>query len=317
VVGSLNLDLVVRAPVLPAPGTTVLGGSFERHPGGKGGNQAVAAARVGAAVHFVGAAGDDDMGASLIDDLRREGIDVCGVERIPGTASGMALIVVDSDGQNQIAVASGANAALTAGWVAQAIKALPLGPSWVCLIGLEIPDEAIAAAADLATEAGVSIVLNPAPARRLDERVLALGPLLTPNEAEVRMLAAEPGADAADPDAQRDDADAETAARALAERTGAPVVVTLGREGALVVDPPNGATERYPGIAVEAVDATGAGDAFSGILAAELARGAELPDAIRYAIAGAALSVTVAGAREGLPSRDRIEALLSAGRDAA
>jgi ribokinase len=300
VVGSLNLDLVVRAPVLPAPGTTVLGGSFERHPGGKGGNQAVAAARVGAAVRFVGAVGDDDMGASLVDDLRREGIDVSGVQRLSGTASGMALIVVDSEGQNQIAVASGANAELSAGWVEQAINGLPLGPGWVCLIGLEVPDDVIATAADLAAAAGLPIVLNPAPARPLDERVLALGPLLTPNEAEVRMLGADP--------------DAETAARALSARTGAPVVVTLGGEGALVVDRPNGPIERYLGIAVEAVDATGAGDAFSGILAAELARGAEFPDAIRYALAGAALSVTVAGAREGLPSRDRIEALLGSGR---
>jgi ribokinase len=283
VVGSVNLDLVVRVPSLPAPGETVSGGTFERHHGGKSANQAVAAARLGASVAFVGAVGDDELGADAVAALERDGIDCSGVARLDDAPTGVALIVVDEAGENQIAVASGANGRLDAAMVQNAV---PKEPRWV-LLGLEVPDDAVLAGA----RAAERLVLNPAPARPLPDELLDLGPILTPNEAEARTLTGEP--------------DAQAAARALEHRTGAPVVVTLGARGALVggevIAPPP----------VRPVDTTGAGDTFSGALAAELARGADLAAATRFATAAAALSTQGAGARGGMPGRAAVEALLS------
>ena len=281
VVGSVNADLVVRLSRLPAPGETVSGGTFERHPGGKSANQAVAAARLGAQVAFVGAVGDDDLGADAVAALEHEGIDCSGVARLDDAPTGVALIVVDEAGENQIAVASGANARL-------ADPALPPGAR-IVLLGLEVPDEAILGAARAAGDA--RIVLNPAPARPLPDELLDRGPILTPNEAEACTLAGE--------------RDAKAAARTLEQRTGAPVVVTLGARGALVsgevIAPPP----------VQVVDTTGAGDAFTGALAAELARGADIRAAVRFATAAAALSTRAAGAREGMPGRAAVEHALS------
>jgi ribokinase len=280
VVGSVNADLVVTVRSLPAPGETVSGGTFERHHGGKSANQAVAAARLGASVAFVGAVGDDDLGADAVAALEREGIDCAGVARLDDAPTGVALIVVDEAGENQIAVASGANARL-------ADPAVPDGAR-IVLLGLEVPDEAVVAAARAAGDA--RIVLNPAPARPLPDELLDLGPILTPNEAEARTLTDEP--------------DAQAAARALEQRTGAPVVVTLGARGALVggevIAPPR----------VHPLDTTGAGDTFTGALAAELARGADIRAAARFATAAAALSTQAAGAREGMPDRAAVERAL-------
>jgi ribokinase len=281
VVGSVNADLVVRIGRLPAPGETVSGGTFERHHGGKSANQAVAAARLGASVAFVGAVGDDDLGADAVAALEREGIDCSGVARLDDAPTGVALIVVDEAGENQIAVASGANARV-------ADPGVPAGAR-IVLLGLEVPDEAVLAAARAAGDA--RIVLNPAPARPLPDELLDRAPILTPNEAEACTLAGED--------------DAERAARALEERTGAPVVVTLGARGALVsgqvIAPPR----------VEVVDTTGAGDTFTGALAAELARGADIRAAARFATAAAALSTQAAGAREGMPDRAAVERVLA------
>jgi ribokinase len=280
VVGSVNADLVVTVRSLPAPGETVSGGTFERHHGGKSANQAVAAARLGASVAFVGAVGDDDLGADAVAALEREGIDCAGIARLDDAPTGVALIVVDEAGENQIAVASGANARL-------ADPAVPDGAR-IVLLGLEVPDEAVLAAARAAGDA--RIVLNPAPARPLPDKLLDLEPILTPNEAEARTLTDEP--------------DAQAAARALERRTGAPVVVTLGARGALVggevIAPPP----------VHPVDTTGAGDTFTGALAAELARGADIRAAARFATAAAALSTQAAGAREGMPDRAAVERAL-------
>jgi ribokinase len=280
VVGSVNADLVVSVRSLPAPGETVSGGTFERHHGGKSANQAVAAARLGASVAFVGAVGDDDLGADAVAALEREGIDCSGVTRLDDAPTGVALIVVDEAGENQIAVASGANARLAG-------PAVPAGAR-IVLLGLEVPDEAVLAAARAAGDA--RIVLNPAPARPLPDELLDLGPILTPNEAEARSLTGEPNVQAA--------------ARALEQRTGAPVVVTLGARGALVggevIAPPP----------VHPVDTTGAGDSFTGALAAELARGADIGAAARFATAAAALSTQAAGAREGMPDRAAAERAL-------
>ena len=284
VVGSVNVDLVVTAASLPRPGETVAGGTFERHGGGKSANQAVAAARLGARVRMVGAVGDDDLGEEAVAALRGEGIDVSAVGRLAGSATGVALIVVDAAGENQIAVASGANAELGADAVEAALRGADGG---VALLGFEVPDAPMLAGARAARAAGIAVIVNPAPARELPAALLELSPLLTPNLDEARALAGE--------------SDAEAAARALAARTGAPVVVTLGAEGALVVD--RESVDRIPAPHVEVVDTTGAGDAFNGALAYELAGGAALLDAVRAAIAVAAASTCAAGARTVVPGR--------------
>jgi ribokinase len=291
VAGSINADLVVTLPRLPVAGETVAGGEFSRHGGGKGANQAVAAARMGARVTMVGAVGDDDLGSEAVAALEAEGIDTAAVARLDGVATGVALIAVDSAGENQIAVASGANAALDAAAVGEAVSAAGEG---VLLLNHEVAEEVVLAAARAAKG---RIVLNPAPARAIADELCALQPLLTPNAGEAAEIT---GCD-----------DPEEAARELAARTGAPVVVTLGARGVLLLD--GGECEVLPAPRTEVVDTTGAGDAFNGALAAALAGGAELREAATLAVAAASLSVRAAGAREGMPSRDA--AVRAAGRN--
>ena len=286
VVGSVNADLVVRAPRLPGPGETVTGGTFARHGGGKGANQAVAAARLGARTALVAAVGGDDFGAEALRGLAAEGVDVDGVARLADVATGVALIVVDERAENQIAVASGANAALDGAFVAAALERLEGG---VVLLSLEVGDAALLAGARGARLA----VLNPAPAREVPAALLDAGPLLTPNAGEARDLTGEE--------------DPRAAALALRERTGAPVVVTLGADGALLADGP-GEPVRVPAPRVDAVDTTGAGDCLNGALAAELARGAALEAAVAFAVRAAALSTLRQGAREGMPTREAVDA---------
>ena len=222
VIGSINADLVVTLDRLPEAGETVTGGRFARHGGGKGANQAVAAARAGARVRFVGAVGDDDLGAAAIEQLAAEGVDVGAIARLDGEATGVALIAVDREGRNQIAVASGANARVDAALVARALEAAALGPGDVVLLGFEVPDAAVVAGARAAAEAGARAILNPAPARDLPGGVLGHGVLLTPNGLEAAALTGE--------------TEPAAAARALARRTGAPVLVTVGADGALLAD---------------------------------------------------------------------------------
>jgi ribokinase len=290
VVGSVNADLVVTVPALPAPGETVMGGTFARHGGGKGANQAVAAARLGADVAFVGAVGDDDLGAAAVEQLAAEGIDVSAVARLPGVATGVALIIVAHDGENSIAVASGANAELDGDAVEAALGRLLDRDGGVVLLGHEVSDGAVLAGARAARAAGWRAVLNPAPARPLPPELVGLAPLLTPNAREAAALAGE--------------ADPRAAAAMLAARTGAPVLVTLGAEGALLLD--GDRRERIPAPTMEVIDATGAGDALNGALAAELAAGRALPEAARTAVAAASLSTRRAGARAGMPRRDEL-----------
>jgi len=275
VVGSINVDLVVHAERLPARGETVAGGRLERTGGGKGANQAVAAARAGAAVALVGAVGDDDLGEDALAALRAERVDVAAVRRIPGVATGVALIVVDAAGDNQIAVASGANHELAAGDVRA-----PHPPACV-VAGFELLDEPVVAAARIAAESGCPLVVNPAPARSLPPQLLGLRPILTPNRHEAAELSGQE--------------DPEAAALVLRQRTGAPVVVTLGEQGALVAD--ESGVSRVPAPSVTVVDTTGAGDAFNGALATGLARGCGLRAAVTAAVTAAADSVTRAGAR--------------------
>jgi ribokinase len=295
VVGSVNVDLIALVARLPGPGQTVTGGVFERQGGGKGANQAVAAARAGARVRIVGAVGDDDAGRQALASLRAEGVVTDGVVRLSGVATGVALIMVDAAGENQIAVASGANAALTGDHVAAGLAMEAPRPGAICLIGFEVGAEAVMAAAGWAAKHDLTCIVNPAPARELPAGLAAIGPILTPNRGEATMLSGEE--------------DPEAAAIVLRYLTRAPVLVTLGADGVLIAD--DSGIDRLPALSLEVLDTTGAGDAFNGILAAELAGGAPLREATRWAIAGAALSTRRQGARAGLPTRGEIAGVLS------
>jgi ribokinase len=297
VVGSLNLDLVVAVDHHPVPGETVIGGPAARHPGGKGANQAVAAARLGQAVSMVGRVGMDEAGETLLAALRGDGVDVRHVRRMDGEPSGIALITVDPAGENAIVVSPGANAHVDAEDVQAADEAL--AGADVLLLGHEVPAEAVAAAAAAARG---RVVLNPAPARPVDPEVLRRVDVLVPNRGELAVLA---GA--------RVPADVEEAAALAARLPGvAAVVVTLGVDGAVVVE--GGRVERVPAVEADAVDTTAAGDAFCGALADALARGADLVEAARWAARCAAVATTRHGAQPSLPTRDAVEAAATRAR---
>lgn len=302
VVGAVNVDLVVAAPRLPGPGETVVGPGVERYGGGKGANAAVAAARAGAPVHLVAAVGGDETGTAALAELRGDGVGTEHVTRLPGTPTGVALIVVDPDGENQIAVGAGANAALTADHVRDAMTAL-LGRAGCVLVSTEIPADAIEAAVGAATDADVPCVLNPAPVVPAASGLLDRGPITTPNRSELSDLA-NVGSHVEDP---TDAPDAATAARRLRARTGAPVVVTLGGEGALLV-PVDGDVVPLPARPADVRDTTGAGDTFNGVLAAAIAAGRPLSEAVDDAMVAAALSVGAVGARAGMPDAAAIAA---------
>ena len=288
VLGGINVDLVVRGVSLPAPGETVVGGRFEQYHGGKGGNQAVAASRwlrtgpLEGRVAILGAVGDDEMGRAARAALEAEGIDCSGVE-VSSQATGVALIVVGPDGENQIAVAPGANATLGGD------TGVPgaLAADDVLLASLEVPVETVLAATRRARANGARVVVNPAPAGAFDRGLLELADVLVPNEAELAAL--------------------ETAGEG---HRGA-LVVTRGRRGVRLVE-----SSRMVEIAarpVAAVDTTGAGDTFCGVLAACLLEGQPLREAVERANAAASLAVTRPGAREGMPTRGELEDAL--GRD--
>ena len=291
VVGSLNLDLVVRVARLPGPGETVTGSDVFRNPGGKGANQAVAAARLGRRVAMVGCVGDDPAGRELLGSLAGAEVDTDRVRVVVGVPSGTAFITVGDDGENQIVVSPGANARLTTADVAAARAALESAA--VTMLQLEIPLEAVAAAA--ATAAG-QVVLNPAPPRELPRDLLAEVDVLVPNRVELAQLAG-----ASVPEAVE-------AAATLAGRLPArAVVVTLGADGALVVE--DGRATHVPSVPVRPVDTTAAGDAFCGGLADALAGGASLQEAARRAVRVAAAACLRPGAQASLPTPADLEAL--------
>jgi ribokinase len=287
VVGSVNVDMVFRVPRLPGPGETVTRGSFTRSPGGKGGNQAVAAARLGARTWFVGLVGDDELGVGARRDLDSAGVDLS----LVGTGSthtGVAGIFVDDEGENTIAVASGANAQVDGATVRRVLAELGVDDA-VVLANLEIPDGAVIAAAAAAEERGWPFVLNPAPAREIPAEVLSRCAVLVPNEVEM------------------DDLGGGSVDDLLEAGVGA-VVVTRGRQGA-DLHRPGRPVHRQPSFPGEVVDTTGAGDAFCGALGWALAGGTDLDQAVRLAAAAGALACREVGARAGLPDRVEVERL--------
>jgi len=391
VVGSLNIDLVARVPQLPHPGETVTGGSYERHHGGKGGNQAVAAARLRRPTLFIGAAGDDDFEVEARRALLSERVDVSMLASLPGQATGMALILVDASGENEIAVVPGANWAIEAGYVRDSLARLGRLTGDVLLVCNEVPLHVVREALVCGHAAGATTILNPAPATGIDRSLFGLADIVTPNRNELAMLLATE----ARRTGRRVEEGTDVASRArvlLDEGPEGPgvrraVIVTLGGDGAVVLDRlapkpepparpgvepcdgdaaegsdgaagtegagPNGAAGQTDGIGptearvaavpvrvpaleddepqpegatrvgdyrawsvpaprVPTLDSTGAGDAFCGALAAALAEGRSLPEAVGRAVAGGALATTHVGAREGMPTAGELTEFLAA-----
>ena len=294
VVGSSNMDLVVKTPRIPARGETILGGDFLMIPGGKGANQAVAAAKLGAHVHFVARLGNDVFGRQSLANFEKEGVDTGHVTLSEGAASGVALITVDDEGNNVIVVAPGANGILSASDVERASE--EIRAAGVVVAQLEIPLDTVQRAADLADEAGVPFILDPAPACPLPDELLGRVSVLTPNETEARILT---GVEVSD------EASARTAAGKLLAAGVKAVVVTMGAQGFVLAEAD--AMTFVPALPVKAVDATAAGDAFTGSLAVGLAQGQTLRDAGAFAARVAALSVTKMGAQSSMPTRQEVE----------
>lgn len=291
VIGSSNTDMVARTPRLPRPGETVMGGTFAMLPGGKGANQAVAAARLGGEVTFIARVGTDVFGDDAVRGFEAEGIDTRYIVRDPDAPSGVALIGVDEAmGENSIIVAPGANARLSVADVEAARAVIESADVVVCQ--LETPLETVAAALRIAWEEhGPRTILNPAPAQPLSPELLRMVDVLTPNETELGII----GGDA----------------KALCVQGVGTVVVTLGAAGARLVTKARREDQELPGCPVErVVDTTAAGDCFNGALAVALAEGATMADAAAFANAAAALSVTRPGAQPSLPTRAEVERFL-------
>ena len=296
VVGSLNADLVTRLERFPAPGETVTALDFAIHPGGKGANQAYAAARLGGRVAMLGCVGRDAYGERLVQSLRSAGVDVAPVHRDAEAPTGLALIALEASGENQIVVVPGANARLTPELV-QAHEAR-IAAAAVVLLQLEVPLDVVLAAARIARDGGATVILDPAPAQPLPAALLKCVNFLTPNQSELQTLTGRAAG-----------RQAERAARSLADGSRLRVIVKMGDAGALLVEA-NGQAF-WPALRVEAVDATAAGDAFNAALAVALAEGRPLPEAGRLAVAAGALCVTRAGAQPSMPTRQEVETALA------
>jgi ribokinase len=297
VVGSLNMDLVARCQRLPAKGQTVFGQDFFTAAGGKGANQAVAAARLGARVAMAGCIGTDAFGDALTAGLRDAGIGTDTVTPV-GRPTGTALITIDAEGANTIVVISGANAACDTALVDRALASA--GGPGILLLQNEIPADATAHAIRVAHASGWFVMLNPAPAGPLAGELLPLIDILAPNETEAASITGL---------SVSGRAGALAAARHLVSRGGRGVLITLGGDGALYCDPSR--CLHCPAVAVQAVDTTAAGDAYIGALGAALAEGRGLPESLGFAAAAAALSVTRLGAQPSLPSRAELAGFIA------
>ncbi len=292
VVGSLNMDLVIRAPRHPQPGETILGGEFSTFPGGKGANQAVAAARLGAMSTLVGRVGNDAFGDSLLDTLAQDGVNTTLVRRDARAPTGVALITVDEAGQNTIVVASGANGQLAPEDIGTAEAAIK--ETRVVVLQLEIPLPTVQRTIDLARKYGALVVLNPAPAQPLESKLLAGVDYLVPNQSELRLLT---GLD-----------DTAAGAKELREAGVKNVIVTLGEAG--VAGFTEGGEFQLAAHEVQVVDTVAAGDAFVGALAVALMEGRTAREAARWGNAAGALAVMHEGAQPSLPRRAEVEDFL-------
>lgn len=293
VIGSSNTDMTIKGKKLPAPGETVTGGIFYMGPGGKGANQAVAAKRLGGDVTFICKVGNDIFGDNALEGYKKEGIDISHVMRSK-EASGTALILVDDSGENCISVASGANGDITPADIDSVADVIR--NSGFLILQLEIPVESVLRAAKIAHEAGVYVILNPAPACELPKEIFKYISLMTPNRSEASIMSG---------CAVTDEASLGKAVEVLRGYGVKDFVVTLGSKGSLVFQ--GGKSEMIPSLKVNAVDATAAGDTFCGALCVGLSEGLSLQDAARFATKASAITVTRPGAQNSIPTRNEIQ----------
>ena len=299
VIGSINMDMVLSVPRFPAAGETLTGGNFQTMPGGKGANQAVALGRLGAPVRMAGRVGDDAFGRRYLDHFRKNGVDVRAVDAVAGTATGVADILVNAAGENCIVIAPGANGLCDLEWLDRALEAT--ADCEIFLLQLEIPLDTVAEAVRRLRKMGKTILLDPAPAVPLPEDVLSAVDFLTPNETELKAVTS----------GLPEDAGVEERVRHLVGGSGRVVVHKRGADGAYIGT--RDGIEHVPGFSVRAVDTTAAGDTFNAGLAAGLAMGWPLRDAVRLANAAGALAVTAYGAQEGMPSLEQAQSLMARG----
>ncbi|MRT24367.1 ribokinase [Enterobacteriaceae bacterium RIT697] len=297
VLGSINADHILNLAHFPRPGETVIGKQYQIAFGGKGANQAVAAGRAGANIAFIACVGADDIGERIRQQLQQDRIDTAPVETVADESTGVAMIFVNGEGENNIGIYSGANAALTPARVAQHQQVI--ADADALLMQLESPLESVLAAAKIARAQQTQVILNPAPATALSDELLALIDIITPNETEAEILTGI---------AVKSDEDAARAAAALHAKGIATVLITLGRRGVWLSEQGNGV--RIPGFSVQAIDTIAAGDTFNGAFITARLEGVPMHDAVRFAHAAAAIAVTRPGAQPSVPWRTEIDAFL-------
>lgn len=297
VLGSINADHILNLAHFPRPGETVIGKQYQVAFGGKGANQAVAAGRAGADIAFIACVGADDIGERIRQQLQQDQIDTAPVETVAQEATGVAMIFVNGEGENNIGIYSGANAALTPACVERHQQVIRSADA--LLMQLESPLDSVLAAARIARASHTQVILNPAPATQLSDELLALIDTITPNETEAEILTGI---------AVNDDNDAAQAAQALHAKGINTVLITLGRRGVWLSE--QGQGQRIPGFSVQAVDTIAAGDTFNGAFITARLEGVAMQDAVRFAHAAAAIAVTRPGAQPSVPWRTEIDAFL-------
>jgi len=297
VLGSINADHILNLESFPRPGETVTGSQYQVAFGGKGANQAVAAGRSGANIAFIACTGNDDTGEQVRKQLASDNIDIAPVSVVAGESTGVALIFVNGEGENVIGIHAGANAALTTERVAEQKERIASADA--LLMQLESPLESVLAAAKIAHSNQTTVALNPAPARELPDELLSLVDIITPNETEAEKLTGV---------RVENDEDAAQAAQVLHDKGIETVIITLGSRGVWASQ--KGIGQRVPGFKVQAIDTIAAGDTFNGALMTALLEGTELPEALRFAHAAAAIAVTRKGAQPSVPWRKEIDDFL-------
>lgn len=294
VIGSTNTDMVIKTDHLPAPGETILGGTFLMNPGGKGANQAVAASRLGGDVVFISKTGDDIFGKKSVENLKKEGVNTDNLTGDPEKSSGVALITVDSKGENCIVVAPGSNMTLSPDEIKKAFN--QEGIPDIVLLQLEIPVETVKYAAQMAYRNNKKVILNPAPAKKLPDLILETVYILTPNETEAEILT---GVKVTNENT------AKKAARILQNRGVEIIIITMGAKGSFIYT--SDISEIIPAPEVKAVDTTAAGDTFNGALAVAVSEGFNIKEAVQFANKAASISVTKNGAQASTPYRNDVK----------